>query len=51
MARLVVSPQSLQVLASDQGIFIILGYYPCEINGRNITGAHSETRMLQGTIE
>ena len=49
-----VSPQSLQVLASDQGIFIILGYHPYETNGRNIlanTGAHSDTLMLQAEIK
>ena len=54
MARLVVSAQSLQVLASDQGIFAMLGYHPNAINGLSIlaiTGAESDTRMLQSAIE
>ena len=54
MARLVVSTQSLQVLAADQGTFTTLGYHPYEINGHNvlaITGARSDTRMLQSAIE
>ena len=54
MGRLVVSAQSLQVLASDQGIFAMLGYDPNAINGLSIlaiTGAESDTRMLQSAIE
>ena len=54
MARLVVSAQSLQVLASDQGIFAMLGYHPYAINGLSIlaiTGAESDTRMLRSEIE
>ena len=54
MAALVVSPQSLQVLASDQGIFTMLGYHPYKINGNNIfaiTGVQSDTCMLQSAIE
>ena len=54
MARLVISTQSLQVLASDRNVFTVLGYHPHEINCRSIwtvTGKGSDLRMLQGAIQ
>ena len=53
MARLVISTQSLQVLASDRSIFSVLGYHPQEVNGQNVltfTGLRSDPRMLQSAI-
>ena len=54
MARLVVSIQTLQILASDKRIFMVLGYHPHELNGQSIlvlTGARSDKRMLQSAIQ
>ena len=54
MSRLVISTQSLQVLASDRNVFTVLGYHPHEINCRSIwtvTGKGSDLRMLQGAIQ
>ena len=54
MARLVVSTRSLEVLASDRGIFTMLGYHPHEMNCQSIltfTGKRSDPRLLQSAIE
>ena len=54
MARLVVSTQSLLVLASDRNIYSVLGHYPHQINGKNIlavTGKRSDPCMLQIAIQ
>ena len=54
MARLVVSTQSMHVLASDRNVFSVLGYHPHEINCRSIlavTGKGSDLRMLQNAIQ
>ena len=54
MAHFLVSTQSLQVLASDEGVLALLGYYSHEIIGQSIfsfTGKHSDARMLQEAVE
>ena len=53
MPALVVSVQSLQVLASDGCIFDMLGYHPHDIVGQNILaliGAGSDPQMLKTAI-
>ena len=55
MVRLVVSTQSLMILASEKSVFTVLRYHPHEINGRHkyimsLAGARSDTRLLQASI-
>ena len=53
MAGLLISIHSFEVLASDSGIFTMLGYHPCQINGQNVLilmGESSDARMFQRAI-